>query len=69
MKGKHADVVHGPNAYTHGEGPTGQPNEPDPAPRRGYPAGQVKRGISCEYRDNDGQGDETIVTKANQDLI
>jgi hypothetical protein len=69
MKGKHADVVHGPNAGPHGGGPAGQPDEPEPTPRRGYSATQVKRRISCEYRDNDGQSNETIVVGTNQRLI
>src|SRR6266699_2896893 len=69
MKGKHTDVVHRPNTDPHGQRPTGQPNEADPGPCRGYSAGQVKRRISREYRDNDRQGDETIVVRANQGLI
>src|SRR5665213_230008 len=68
MKGKHPDIVHGPNADPHGQGPTRQPNEPDLRSCRGYPAGQIKRRISCEYRDYDRQGDETIVVKTDQNV-
>ena len=69
MKGKHTHVVHGPNTDSHGYSPAKRPSEPHSAAGGGYTSGQVKRRISCEYRDNDGEGDKTIVVRANQSLI
>ena len=58
---KHADVVHRPDANSHGAGAPGQPRQPEASLGGGYTSGQIKRGVRGKGGDNDRQRHQVVV--------
>src|SRR6266850_94186 len=61
MEGQHSDVVHRPNADSHRGGPAGQPQKTGPVTSGRDASGEVEGGVRGDDRDEDGEGDKTVV--------
>jgi hypothetical protein len=66
VKGEHPHVVHRPDSTSHGDGATAQPENAGCAPRRRYPSSEVESRIGSDHRNEDGQGNQAVVIRADQ---
>jgi len=66
LQSKHPNVMHGPNAGSHGDGSGGEPNELSASPGRRHAAGQIQRGVRSENRQQYRKGDEAVIVNARE---
>ena len=64
--GEHPDVVHRPDAHSHGSGAAYQPSKAKGSSRGRYAAAEIERSVRSDHRNQDGQRDQTIIVGTDE---